>query len=292
MKISYLSYFGQWSNDSCSKGLALLRCRNIDSPSLEFTDYMPRCTDHFFSCRCPLVVLISESTFVLPVSSVRRQIRLILWWITVWSLTDGTSQTFHCFQRKSGALLFGTIKITSALHPKQTPAVRVVEQADWKTLYGTSCNSLPESSNSVELKVATTKMLFLSVIWMKRSRKESLSRAAEHVRMLDGDEAKDGLDLSRGETLNLSGEGRWGLNWQETVPRAEQRLVDEVKEDTKWVGVREEEDGAEDRGRKMIGCGHRWREQPTKSSTVVWTKLDCLIDSVPHTHTDVYMHNT
>lgn len=38
--------------------------------------------------------------------------------------------------------------------------------------------------------------------------------------------------------------------------------MDVVKEDVKLVGVRE--DSAEDRvtQRRMIGCGHPWREQP------------------------------
>lgn len=44
--------------------------------------------------------------------------------------------------------------------------------------------------------------------------------------------------------------------------RAAQSFMEVVKEDVKIVGVRE--DSAEDRvtPRKMIGCGHSWREQP------------------------------
>lgn len=45
--------------------------------------------------------------------------------------------------------------------------------------------------------------------------------------------------------------------------------MDEVQEDMKLAGVREEEEDVESRRRQIIGCGHHWREQPTKSSTVM-----------------------
>lgn len=48
----------------------------------------------------------------------------------------------------------------------------------------------------------------LGVTRMEKTRKKSLRGAAAHVWMLDGDEARDGLDVSRGETVNPSVEGR------------------------------------------------------------------------------------
>lgn len=59
-------------------------------------------------------------------------------------------------KRESGALLFGTIQIASALHPKQTP--EWPSKLTAKHWTGQFCNPLPEFSNSVELKVATIKM--------------------------------------------------------------------------------------------------------------------------------------
>lgn len=107
---------------------------------------------------------------------------------------------------ESGALLFGTLKITSALHPKQTPTVRAVELGNT----GRDVLQFIAGRNSAELKVATIQMLnfSLGVTRMEKTGKKSLRGTAAHVWMLDGDEARDGLDVSRGETVNPSVEGR------------------------------------------------------------------------------------